>query len=447
MSKDLIVGNGVVITLGDDNKLMPASAVLIRDGIIDAVGADREIRELSPDAEYLDADGKLIMPGFINTHHHLYSTFAKGLAPHDPPPYTFVEILERMWWPLDNVLEKEDLYYSALIPMIDCVKKGVTTIIDHHESQGYQMGSLDQLARAAREIGIRSSFSLGISDRYGKGEEGIEENIRFVREVQASPAGEREMVTGMFGLHAAFTVNDDTLERAVSAASELGVGFHFHAAEAASDQEANLEKYGLRVLERLQEKGAMGPKSLAIHCVHINEKEMEILKETGTAAVHNPESNMNNAVGVAPVLEMMSRGVLVGLGTDAMTSNMCDEVRVANILQHLDKEDPRVGFVEACQMLLENNPRIASRQFSQDMGVLKPGAAGDVIVIDYSPPTPFNEDSFMGQVLFGICKAGFVDTTVVAGKILMRDKKLLCLDEEAVAAKSRKLAAEFWKRF
>jgi len=173
MSKDLIVGNGVVITLGDDNKLMPASAVLIRDGIINAVGTDQEIRELSPDAEYLDANGRLIMPGFINAHHHLYSTFARGLAPHDPPPYIFLEILERMWWPLDNVLEKEDLYYSALVPMIDSIKKGVTTIIDHHESQGYQLGSLDQLARAARELGIRSSFSLGISDRYGKGEEGI----------------------------------------------------------------------------------------------------------------------------------------------------------------------------------------------------------------------------------------------------------------------------------
>ncbi len=324
MSKDLIIGNGIIVTLGADNKIEGDGAVLIRDGSIEAVGKDDEVRSQAPDAEYLDAGGKLIMPGFINCHHHLYSTFSRGLAPHDPPPYTFVEILERMWWPLDKVLDEEDLYYSGLIPLIDCVKKGVTTIIDHHESQGYQLGSLDQLARAAREIGIRSSFCLGISDRYGKGREGIDENVRFIREVQAASPEDQKMVTGMFGLHAAFTVNDDTMAKAVEEANKLGVGFHTHVAEALSDEEASVEKFGMRVLERLQQKGVLGPKSLAIHCVHIDEREMGILKETGTAVVHNPESNMNTAVGVAPVLEMMGKGIEVGLGTDAMTSNMCD---------------------------------------------------------------------------------------------------------------------------
>lgn len=446
MSSDLIIGNGPVATLGKDNRLIAGGAVLIRDGRIEAVGKEAEVKSLAPEAGYVDAGGRLIMPGFINAHHHLYSTFARGLAPHDPPPYTFVEILERMWWPLDGALGEEDVYYSALVPLIDCVKKGATTIIDHHESQGFQLGSLEQLARAAREIGIRSSFCLGISDRYGKGEEGIEENIRFIRSVQASSRREREMVTGMFGLHAAFTVNDDTLERAVAAAGELGAGFHFHAAEAASDEEANLEKYGLRVLERLHRKGALGPKSLAIHCVHINEKEMDLLKKTGTAAVHNPESNMNNAVGVAPVLKMMARGVEVGLGTDAMTSNMCKEVQLANILQHLAEMDPRVAFCESCQLLLENNPRIASRFFGLEIGALKRGAAGDVIVVDYLPPTPMTEANFLGHFLFGVCESP-VRTTVVDGKVLMRDGELAGIDEERIAARSRELAAEFLKRF
>ncbi len=446
MSSDLIIGNGLVATLGESNHLIPSGAVLVRDGRIEAVGGEEEIKSLAPEADYLDAGGRLIMPGFVNAHHHLYSTFAKGLSPHDPPPYTFVEILERMWWPLDRALGEEDIYYSALVPLIDCVKKGATTIIDHHESQDCQMGSLDQLARAAREIGIRSSFCLGISDRYGKGGEGIEENVRFIKTVQASSRRERELVTGMFGLHAAFTVNDDTLEKATSAAAELGVGFHFHAAEAASDEEAGLEKYGMRVIERLHRKGALGPKSLAIHCVHIDEQEMDLLKETGTAAVHNPESNMNNAVGVAPVLKMMGKGIEVGLGTDAMTSNMCKEVQLANILQHLAERDPRVAFVESCQLLLENNPRIASRFFGVDIGVLKPGAAGDVIVVDYDPPTPLNEGNFLGHFLFGVCESP-VRSTVIDGKVLMRDGELVGIDEKRIAARSRELAAEFLKRF
>lgn len=446
MSRNLIIGNGVVVTLGDENKVEKNGAVLLKNGLIEAVGKDAEVRSLDPDAEYLDADGKIVMPGFINCHHHLYSTFARGLAPHDPPPYTFVEILERMWWPLDKVLEKEDLYYSGLIPLIDCVKKGTTTIIDHHESQGCQAGSLDQLSRAAREVGIRSSFCLGVSDRYGKGREGIEENIRFIKKVQAAPSIEQKMVTAMFGLHAAFTVNDDTLEQAVEEANKLGVGFHVHVAEALSDEEASMEKYGRRVLARLQQKGVLGPKSLAVHCVHIDEREMDILAETGTAAIHNPESNMNNAVGVAPVLEMMKKGIEVGLGTDAMTSNMCKEAQVANILQHLEKKDPRVAFVESCHLLLKHNPAIASRLFGQELGVLKPGAAGDIIVVDYIAPTPMDENNFLGHFLFGICEAS-VSVTVVNGRILMKDKELPGIDERRIAFRSRELAAKFLKRF
>jgi putative selenium metabolism protein SsnA len=440
------VGNGVVITLGKDNKVKENSAVLIRDGLIESVGPDQEIRKLSPSAEYIDAEGKLIMPGFINAHHHLYSTFARGLAPHQPAPYTFVEVLEKMWWPLDEALQEEDIYYSGLVPLIDCVKKGVTTLIDHHESQGYQLGSLDQLARAAREIGVRSSFSLGLSDRYGKGEEGIEENVRFIKQVQAASPAEQQMITGMFALHASFTVNDDTLDHAAAEAKQLGVGFHTHVAEAVSDEDACIEKYGMRIIERLNKKGTLGPKSLAIHCVHINEREMDILKETGTAAVHNPISNMNNAVGVAPILEMMAKGIEVGLGTDAMTSNMCKSAQVTNVLQHLAKQDPRVAFCESCQVLLDNNPSIASRLFGIELGVIQPGAAGDVIVADYIPPTPMSEDNFLGHFLFGVCEAE-INTTVVNGKVLMKDKKLIGIDEEAINARSRELAAEFLKRF
>lgn len=446
MNKDLIVGNGIVVTLGKDNRLIEDGAVLIAGGKIKAVGKTEDVRAGSPEAEFVDAGGKVIMPGFINTHHHLYSTFAKGLTPHDPPPYTFVEILERMWWPLDRALEKEDLYYSALVPLVDCIKKGVTTVIDHHESQGYQLGSLDQLARAARELGVRGCFTLGVSDRYDKGQEGVEEDIRFIKEVQSSSAEEQRMITGMFGLHAAFTVNDETLDRVAKEAGRMGVGVHVHVAEAASDEEDSLSKYGMRIIERLEKHGALGPKSLAIHCVHIDETEMDILKETGTAVVTNPESNMNNAVGVSPILKMIEKGIPVGLGTDAMTSNMLKEVQLVNILQHQEQKDPRVAFVESCQTLLENNPEIATRQFGVELGVLKEGAAGDVVVLDYLAPTPMDGNNFLGHFLFGICEAAVL-TTVSNGKILMKDREVIGVDEEEINARSRELAAKFLQRF
>ncbi len=442
MSKEIVLENAVIATLGEKNRILEGE-VLIRDGAIAEIGKEGSFRKELPEAEYIDCRRRLVMPGFVNAHHHLYSTFARGLSPKDPAPYTFVEILERLWWPLDKALERDDIHFSALIPLIDCVKKGTTTIIDHHESQGVQNGILDELARAAGEVGVRASFCLGVSDRYGKGREGVEENARFAEKLRSSPGG---LLSAMFGLHAAFTVEDETLDFAVSEARRLGVGFHTHVAEASSDQEESVKRFGVRVLRRLRDRGVLGPKSLAIHCVHIDSGEMEILRETGTAVAHNPQSNMNNAVGVAPVLEMLEKGILVGLGTDGMSSNMLDEVRVANILHKLARRDPRVGFVESCRLLLENNPAIASRQFDLKLGVIEPGAAADLVVMDYIPPTPLNPVTFLGHFLFGICGAP-VDTTIINGRVLMRNKELIGIDEERIAARSRELAEKFWRRF
>lgn len=444
--KSLVVGNGIVITLGEKNRVIPNGAVLVSGGVIEAVGKTKAIKKKAKGAKFIDAGGKVIMPGMINTHMHLYSTFARGLSPKDPPPANFVQILERLWWPLDEALKKEDIYYSALIPLIDCIKNGTTTIIDHHESQGYQKNCLDQLERALRKTGVRGCLCLGVSDRYDRGKEGIEENVRFIKKIQRKQKRGDDLVAAMFGLHALFTVEDETLKESADAARKLGVGIHVHVAEDRSDQQVNQKKFGLTVVRRMQKAGCTGPESIAVHCVHISPGEMDILKKTDTCVVHNPQSNMNNAVGVAPVLEMLGKGIPVGLGTDGMTSNMRDEVRVANILHKLARKDPRVFFVESCQLLLENNAKIAGRFFKRPLGALKKGASADIIIVDYDPPTPLNGDTLLGHFIFGICGAK-VDTTIIDGKVLMRAGKLTGLDEKKIAARSRELAKSFWKRF
>lgn len=445
-SRGMLIGNGTVITLGDKNRVIHNGAVLVREGVIQAVGTIAALRPKGRGADFIDARGGVIMPGLINAHMHLYSTFARGLSPKQPPPANFPEILERLWWPLDNALNKEDISYSSLVPLIDCIKSGTTTIFDHHESQGCQGNCLDPIEEACRETGVRACLTLGVSDRYGKGEKGIEENIRFIRKMQAEHAEGNDLVAAMFGLHALFTVGEKTLRESVAAAESLGVGIHVHVAEDRSDQLINQKKYGKSVVRRLAKAGGLGPLSLAVHCVHVNAAEMALLRETGTPVVHNPQSNMNNAVGVAPVAEMMKRGILVGLGTDGMTSNMRDEVRVANILHKLALRDPRVFFAESCQLLLRNNAAIASLYFDRPLGVLQSGACADIIVLQYEPPTPLSEATFLGHFLFGLCGAR-VATTIVNGKVLMRDGEILTVDERKIAAQSRQLARAFWKRF
>lgn len=441
----MLIGNGTLVTMKEPQQVLTDHAVLIKGDTIEDFGPTEELRGRYGDASWIDAEKRLIMPGMTNTHMHLYSTFARGMALKDAAPSNFVEILERLWWRLDKALKGEDVYYSAMPVIIDCIKKGTTTIIDHHASPWFVEGSLDYIERALKEAGMRGSLCYEVSDRDGQETRdlGIRENIRFIKKCKDR---NNPLLTAMFGLHASFTVSDETLEIATESAKNFDVGFHVHTAEDMSDVEHAQKNYGMRVVERFNARGILGPKSLCIHCVHINEHEMDLLKETGTMSVHNAESNMGNAVGCAPVIEMLEKGVCVGMGTDGYTSDMFEAFKVANILQKIIRRDPRVGWVEPVKMSFANNTAILSRFFPKPLGVIEKGAFADIILVDYIPPTPMNSGNFFGHLHFGI-SSGCVDTTIIAGKVVMKGKKLVDIDEEKIAARARELAADLWKRF
>jgi putative selenium metabolism protein SsnA len=432
--------NGIVVTLGAQNRVIWNGAVVTEGDRIVAVGDAAELRKRFPDAQSVDCEGKIILPGFICTHHHFYSTMARGMAIPGEPASNFVEILERLWWKVDRALLEEDITLSAQIPLIECIRNGTTTVIDHHASPGMPDGSLDLIEAAVRQAGLRACLCYEVSDRNTKGD-GIRENERFIKKIGKGDG----QIAAMMGLHASFTLSDETLETCVGIAKDAGVGCHVHVAEDLADREDSLSKYGMPPIHRLHRLGASGPRSLFIHCVHVDESEMDLLAETNTGVVHNPESNMNNAVGVTPLLELLQRNVLVGLGTDGMSSDMLSQMRAAYLLHRLAKRDPRVAFLEAPRLLLENNPEIAERQFGIRLGEIAEGRPADLAIIDYRPPTELTESNFLGHLLFGLVDAT-VDTTVCRGQILMQGKKILSMDEERIAARSRELAPQMWKR-
>ena len=443
MSESTIISNGTVVTLGDEPRVIEDGAVLIRGNLIECVGPRNELP--AEGCARLDAGGGIIMPGLINAHNHFYSTFACGIAMKDDPPTNFKEILERLWWRLDKVLTLEDVRYSALVPMCRGLRAGTTTVFDHHASPGAVRGSLSTIARAAAEVGVRTCLCYELSDRDGPEimQAGLEENEAFLKTCRG--AGDA-MVSGVFGLHASMTLGEQTLNRAAEIGRVLHSGFHIHVAESHFDQEDSLGKYGKRVVHRLADAGMLGARTICAHCVHLDESECEALLDSGTNVVHNPQSNMNNAVGAAAVLHMLSMGIQVGLGTDAMTADMFDELRVAHLLQKHVTRDPRAGFIEACRMLFENNRRIASNLFGKPLGALEPGYLADVVVIDYDPATPLHADNLWGHLMFGL-PAAPVRLAVVNGRVRMRDGAVLGVDEEDVARKSRELARGLWDRF
>lgn len=440
----LLIGNGMVLTLGQRNQVIPKGGVLILDSKIIEIGLTQDLQTRFPDAEFIDARGKLIMPGMINTHMHLYSTFARGMDSKSKSPKNFRDILEGLWWKLDKLLSLDDVYYSALTPLIECIKTGTTTIIDHHASPMAITGSLSTLAKAAKEIGVRAAFCYEVSDRDGEeiAREGIKENIDFIA---ACHAGKDSMVAGMFGLHASLTLSDQTLTACSEAAKSQEAGFHVHVAEGVEDLEDSLAKYSMRVVERLEKFDILGPKTIAVHCVHIDEHEMDLLKASQTQVVHNPESNMGNAVGVTPVLKMLGKGIKVGLGTDGYTCDMFESAKVANVLHKHAAANPSVAWGEIPQMLYTNNPQIASDLFGGKFGELTEGAWADVIVVDYVPPTPINSDNWSGHFLFGLSGRA-VETTVINGRVRMLDRKLIDIDEVAIGLRSQELAQGVWNR-
>ncbi|MDD5065470.1 MAG: putative aminohydrolase SsnA [bacterium] len=442
MENKILVGNGTLVTLGSSNRIIGQGAVYVEGNLIRDFGLTDELRQKYPGARFLDVKGRVIMPGLVNVHHHLYSTFACGISTE--PASNFVEILEKLWWKLDKALTLDDVYYSALVPLIKCVKSGTTTIIDHHASPGAVRGSLKKIAKAVKKIGVRSVLCYEVTDRNGLKEsnKGISENLNFIRKYAG---GQDDMLGAMMGLHASMTLSDRTLKKAVKSMQGLATGFHVHISEDKADVEDSQKKYKMRVVPRLYDLGILGEKTIAAHCIHVDDIEMKILADTRTNVVNNPSSNMNNAVGTADILGFLKKGARPGLGTDGMTSNMMEEVRTAFLIQHQVKQDPRVAFMEACDMLLKTNPVIASRYFRHKVGVIEKDAFADLIVMDYYPYTPMSEENFYGHFIYGI-GTSLVDTTIINGRIVYLNKKLKGIKEEQVHREASRFAAEVWKR-
>jgi putative selenium metabolism protein SsnA len=441
----ILVGNGTVVTRDEERPILRDGCVAIDGNVIVCVGGLAETRARYDGARFIDARGGVIMPGFVNAHMHYYSAFSRGLPGKGAPAQNFGEVLERLWWRLDKALSLDDVYYSALVCMIDCIKNGTTTVIDHHASPLAARGSLFRIADAARETGIRSCLCYEVSDRDGEriARDGIAENVDFIKYAREDGSG---LIAGMFGLHASMTLSSETLAACAEAMGGLDAGYHVHVAEGPSDEEDSVKKYGARVIERFRDFGITGGRSIAVHCIHTNRDEQEILRETGTAVVHNPESNMGNAVGCCPVLDMRERGVLLGLGTDGYVSDMLQSYKIANALQKHERRHPNVAWAEIPEMLFANNPEIAGRYFDIPMGRLRPGYSADVIALDYDPPTEMTGDNVNGHLLFG-ASGRCVRTTIALGRVLMENGELTGIDERGVIQRARECSKRVWERF
>lgn len=438
-----LIANGKLITRDSAMPYLENGGVAVEGAKILEVGETAALKAKYPQAEFIDAKGMVIMPAFINAHSHIYSGLARGLSIRGHNPTNFFEVLDGMWWNIDRHLTLEDTRRSAYTTYIDSIKTGCTTVFDHHASYCEIEGSLFAIEEVAKELGVRTCLCYEVSDRDGeaKCDAAIQENADFIAHCEKE---QDPMVKAMFGGHALFTISDRTFEKMVKA-NDGRTGFHIHVAEGMNDVYDSLQKYGTRSVNRLLNQGILGPKTLLGHCIHVNPAEMDIIKETGTMVVNNPESNMGNAVGCSPILQMIQKGILVGMGTDAYTFDMLESLKVALIIQRHHACLPNVAWCEVTDMLFKNNREICAKYFPDPLGILKAGAAADVIVMDYKPFTPFSGDNIDGHMIFGMTGRQ-CETTMCNGRLLMKDRQLIGIDEEAVNARTLEVSKKLWGR-
>ena len=441
----LIVGNGRVVTRDAHMPYLEHGALAIDADTIAAVGDEARLKAANPSAEYVDAHGGIIMPGLINCHTHIYSGLARGLTIQGCNPHNFLENLEQQWWKIDRNLTLDATRASAYATILDSLRDGVTTIFDHHASYCEIPGSLFAIKDVAAELGIRACLCYETSERDGaeKRDEAIAENVEFARWAHGQREQGDTMIAAMFGGHAPFTLSDETLDMMAEANNGL-TGFHIHVCEGMNDVwDSRANRGGIPPVERLLQHGLLGPDTMLGHCIHVTPAEMEIVRETGTHVVNNPESNMGNAVGCAPVLEFFRRGIDVCLGTDAYTHDMLESLKAFLCIQRHNAGAPNVGWEEAMAMLFCNNAAMASRYFGRTVGVLAPGAAADVIVMDYPAFTPLGAGNVDGHILFGMMGKN-CRTTIVNGKVLYRDRAFVAFDEQRINAWTLEQARGLW---
>lgn len=427
----MLLKNATLISLAGST--VERADLRIETGVITAKAA-----RIRPGAgeKTLDLAGRFVMPGMVCGHTHLYSALARGMPMPRKTPRNFYEILKYVWWTLDRALDDEAVYYSTLVGVLDAARCGTTTLIDHHASPNFIRGSLGVMAEAFTEVGLRGVLCYEVTDRNGtRGAKlGLEENETWVAKNRGP------MLGGLVGAHASFTLSDESLSGCSDLAESLGSGVHIHVAEDPCDQADCTKKYRRRLIGRLADFGVLGPKTILGHCTHLDKASLDVAREAGCWFAHNTRSNMNNAVGYAPVHLM---GKQIALGTDGIGADMFEEAKFA----WFKARDARngigigdvVGFLTGAQSL-------ASALLGVRLGVLEPGGAADLVVLDYQTPTVVTPQNLHGHLVFGM-SSQFVTDVMVNGRWVVKNRRVVGVDEDRIRAEAQRVAKKLWQKF
>ena len=443
----LIISNAWICSYREENIQPVFGSLVIENGKIEEIRTGDFSRftsgkgmewESDSRTAIINAQGRVVTVPLINFHDHFYSRLAKGL-PISGPMDNFVNILKSLWWKLDRMLDLEMVEACARVGAMDSIKEGVTYVFDHHASPEATPGSLKTIAAVLREFNLRGTVCFETSDRNGKPlrQEALLENLEFLSHYADSE------VRGMIGLHAPFTLEDETLRQAAEIQQQTGAGIHIHIAEDAYDVKYSLQQFGIPPAERLQQFGLLTPNSILVHGVHLTEKDYTILEKAGNALAYNPDSNLNNAVGLPPFGEIPAN-IPILLGTDGMHANLQRSHKQVFLLHRHQGHSFDDSFQWFTKIYRDQQRFV--RQYFPDFPALLPGDRADLVIWDYIPPTPFSAENFWGHYIYGILESR-AHTVVQNGKILLQSGKILIEYYPELMEKIRQQGYRLYQKF
>lgn len=428
MNNTILIKNALI--LNPNNFENKKQSLLIKDDLIAEIA--ETIDEGNVD-KIIDAEGKILLPGLINTHTHLSMTLFRGLA----DDLSLDSWLNDHIWPMEANLNGDYCYIGALLGAVELIKSGTTTFSDMYFY-------MEDVARAVEDAGIRAVLSYGMID-FGDAERReaeIEENLQLFKSCNGMADGRIKV---FFGPHSPYTASEDLLIKVRELADEYNMGIHIHVSETEKEINDSLDERGLRPFEYLEKIGFLGPDVVAAHCVWLSDEEIEIIKKHNVKVSHNPCSNMKLASGIAPVSKLIENDICVSIGTDGASSNnnldLIEELKTASLLQKVSTLDPKVlTSDEAITMATIKGAEALGLE--NEIGSIEVGKKADIILIDTNSANMVPDSSSLSSNVIYSANGSNVDTTICNGKILMENKKLTVLDEQEIYDKARKAIKE-----
>ncbi len=439
MSEELLIKNGMIVTGDKKGTVIPNGYIRVNGSRIAEISSGEP--KFTADT-VIDAAEGVIIPGLITAHTHLYGILLRGASLNIEPPTDFAQVLQRVWWPVDEALTTEDAYASALSASADMLRNGSTLYADTYSGPNSIEGSLQEIARGTKEAGMRGIIAFEMTERNNPEEanRGFQEGVKFIQSCEKD-----DLVSGMISLHASFTVGDEIVSKAAGEAKDLDVPITVHTSEGLVDLYHNLESTGERTVERLDRLGVLGPRTVLGHCVHVNNHEIDLIAKRRASVAHNPMSNMLNAVGVAPVPAMLEKGITVGLGNDGWIYDPFENMRCALTVHRLASGNPSaIGPDEIFKMATLEGARCYGLE--NDLGSIEKRKLADIVILDGSRvPTPLIPSSVVGHLL-NTFSGRDVRDVVVNGQIVVKDRLLTKTSDSHVSEVSKKSAEGLWSR-